>query len=204
MPHPPRRARWGWTLIEVAIAMGVLAVVMLIALPNIDFRKFEMDGNARNVQNQIIAAENKAVQLNQNILVSFIYCNAQFRLVVDLNKNNSYDGGNETRTWRTLSEGAQFVVPPKTIDGADRYYVTGPGVVEYNNVVATNGQVCSYSPSVALYPMGSTSGDFVVYIGPIASARQTDYRAVQVYGSTGKVHVWRMMSDGNWKQSDMQ
>ncbi|MBI3567875.1 MAG: hypothetical protein HY084_06725 [Gemmatimonadetes bacterium] len=190
-------------MIEMAIAVGVIAVLALIALPNIDFARFRMDGNARNVQNHIIAAQNLAVQRNNNILLTFVYCNAQFRTVLDLNKNNSYDGGNETRTWKTLSEGATFVIPPTTIDGDSRYYVTGPGVVAYNNVAATNGQVCMYSPSVALYPMGSTSGDFVVYLGS-PRGRKVDYRAVQVYGATGKVHVWRMMSDGTWKQSDMQ
>jgi len=198
-----RRSRSGWTLVEMAIALGVLAVVAGIALPNIDFRRFEMDGNARNVQNHIIAAQNLAVQKNKNVVLTFVYCNDQIRTVVDANANNGYDAG-ELRTWKTLSEGAKFVTPPTTIDGYSPYYATGPGIIVYNNVAATNGTTCNTSPSVVLYPTGSTSGDVVIYVGPIKNVRKQDYRAIQVYGATGKVHVWRMMTDGRWKQSDMQ
>lgn len=201
---PVRRTRQGFTMIELSIVLGVIAVLALIALPNIDFKRYEMDANARNVQNHIIAAQNLAVQKNQWILLTFAYCAGQFRTVIDLNKNNSYDGGAETRTWKTLSAGASFVVPPKTIDGAGRYYVTGPGVVAYNNVATTSGTTCNTSPSMTFYPNGSTSGDVVIYVGPKSSARRSDYRAIQVYGATGKVHVWRMGTDSRWKQSDLQ
>ncbi len=189
-------------MIEMAIAVGVIAVIAIVAIPNIDFRKFEMDSNARNVQNHIIAAQTTAVQKNKNVVLTFVYCNNQFRTVIDANGNNGYDAG-ETRTWVNLSEGAKFVTPLTTIDGAGLYYATGPGIIVYNNVAATNGQVCVSSPSIVLYPRGSTSGDVVIYIGS-AAGRKQDYRAIQVYGATGKVHIWRTQPDGSWKESDMQ
>ncbi len=201
---PRMQNRPGFTMIEMAIVAGVIALLAAVALPNINFRGFEMDANTRNLQNQILASQTISVQNNKYVLLTFVYCNSQFRIVVDSNKNKGYDSG-ERRYWKTLSEGAKFVIPPSTIDGYSPYYVTGPGIIGYNNVAATNGKTCSTSPSVWLYPTGSTSGDVVVYLGPASTnPRKQDYRAVQMYGATGKIHVWRMQSDGTWKQSDMQ
>ena len=191
----------GFTIIEMAIAMGVIAILAAIALPNIDFNRFRMDANARNVQNQLIAAQYTAVQRNRPVIVSFMYNQDQFRLVVDLNSDGIWNSSTETRQWRTLSEGAKFVRPPRTIDGASRYYATGPGL----SYIDATGQssTCNNCPTFTFFPNGSTSGDVVVYLGSKTSPRPEDNRAVQIYGATSKVHIWRMQPNGNWTESNL-
>lgn len=194
------RPRSGWTLIEMAMVVALVAIVAGFMLSNIDFARFRLDAATRVVQNQMIAAQASAVQRNRPVILSFMYNQAQFRLVVDLNSNGRWDEDDEVRIWRTLSDGAKFVIPPTTIDGATPYYATGPGLTFINATGQT--ATCSSCPTFTLFPNGSSSGDVVVYLGT-TSSRQSDYRAIQIYGSTSKVHIWRMNSDGAWLQSDL-
>jgi hypothetical protein len=39
-------------------------------------------------------------------------------------------------------------------------------------------------------------------LGSGQSTQQSAFRAIQIFGSTSKLYLWRMMSDGSWKKSD--
>jgi prepilin-type N-terminal cleavage/methylation domain-containing protein len=194
-----RAARTGFTMIEMAIVVGVVAILAAIAIPNIDFQRYRLDTGMRNVQNQMIAASYTAVQKNAPVIITFFYTQAQFRIVTDLNSSGTWNS-NEPRNWRTLSEGVQFVVPPSTIDGAYPYYATGPGIYYLNATGQTS--TCPTCPTMSFYPNGSTSGDVVVYIGSGKNGQTSAYRAIQIFGATSKVFMWRMQSDGTWTKSD--
>jgi prepilin-type N-terminal cleavage/methylation domain-containing protein len=191
-PHRP--ARSAFTVIEIAMVLVVIAILAAIALPNIDFARYRMDGNARDVQNQLIGAQARAVQRNMPILVTFFFTRKQFRRVDDANGDGLYNIG-ETINWFTLAEKANFVIPPSTIDGATPWYATGPGL----RLITSGGTTF---PTLTFLPNGSTGGDVVVYLGTQAS-RLSDFRAIEVTGATSKVHFWRMQADGTWKLSDM-
>jgi len=196
MRAPSRpRARGAFTIVEVAITLGVIAILTAIALPSIDFSRFRMDGAARDVQLRFISAQSRSVERNMNYIVTFFWTQDQFRVVNDKNGNGLWDGADEVRNWFTLPENIHFMVPPTTIDGASPDYATGPGL----HVVTSGG---TPYPTVNFYPNGSTSGDVVVYLGT-KSARKSDFRAIQITGATSKVKYWRMQSDGLWKLSDM-
>jgi hypothetical protein len=94
----------------------------------------------------------------------------------------------------------KFAIPPSTIDGAYPYYATGPGLTYLNATGQTT--TCMTCPTLTFYPNGSSSGDVVVYVGSGKSQQKQAFRAVQIFGSTSKVYMWRMQSDGTWKQSD--
>ena len=182
-------------MIELAIVMGVVAILAAIALPNISFSRMWLDSAAGTVQNNFMSTQSQTVQHNYPYILSFCFKRSQYRAVGDANSDGRYNTG-ETINWRTLPEGLQFVIPPSTIDGATAYYATGPGLSYINS------SVCGYtSPTLTFYPNGSSSGDVVVYVGSGKSARLQDYRALQVYGSTSKVYMWRMMKDGTWKKA---
>ncbi len=185
-------------MIEMAILVGIIAVLAAIAIPNIDFQRFRMDTNMRAVQNQLIGAQMLSVQKKVRVILTFVYNEGQFRVVQDQN-NDGLWGGAEPRNWRTLAEKMKIVIPPSTIDGASPYYATGPGI-RYVGITGTSGTACASCPTMDIYPNGSTSGDVVVYFGSGKTARKSDYRAVQIYGSTSKVKLWRMQDNGSWKQ----
>ena len=189
------RARGAFTIVEVAITLGVLAVLTAIALPSIDFARFRMDGAARAVQLRFIAAQSKAVAGNVSYMVTFFWTQDQFRVVNDINADGLWSGGSEVRNWFSLPQSIHFKVPPSTIDGAAPDYATGPGL----HTINTGGNAY---PTMNFYPNGSSSGDVVVYLGT-RSARLTDFRAIQITGATSKVRYWRLQSDGQWKLSDM-
>jgi Tfp pilus assembly protein FimT len=194
-----RSVRAGFTMIEMAIIAGVVAIIAAVAIPNIDFQRYRMDAAMRNIQNQLIGAQYTAVQRNVPVILTFFYCQAQFRIVIDLNSSGGWNT-NEPRNWRTLTDGSKFVVPPTTIDGAAPYYATGPGVGYFDATGQTS--TCIHTPNLTFYPNGSTSGDVVVYIGSGKSDDKASFRAVQIFGSTSKLYLWRMTSDGTWKKSD--
>jgi prepilin-type N-terminal cleavage/methylation domain-containing protein len=186
-------ARPGWTMIELSIALAVLVLLAAIALPNIDFARYRMDTNARTVQNQFIAQQLRATQRNMPMIVTIVYGQGHLTITEDANSNGIADSSEYTYN-RTLVEGAQFVIPPVTIDSATPYYATGPGLTYLN-------QTYLY-PTVTFYPNGSTSGNVVVYIGS-TSGRLTDMRALQITGATSKVKFYRMAADGTWRHADM-
>lgn len=191
--RPHARVRHGWTMIELAIAIGLIAILVAIALPNIDFARYRMDANARTVQNQFIAQQLTAIQKNMPVIVTIVYDQGHLTITEDANSNGVADA-NEYTYNRSLVEGAQFITPPVSIDSATPYYATGPGLTYLN-------QTYLY-PTVTFYPNGSTSGDVVIYIGS-TSHRLTDMRALQITGATSKVKFYRMMSDGTWHLADM-
>ena len=185
--------RRGWTIIEMSIVLAVIVLLAAIALPNIDFAKYRMDGNARTVQNQFIVQQLRATQRNMPMILTIVYDQGLMTITEDANSNGVADASEYTYN-RTLVEGAQFVIPPSTIDGATPYYATGPGLTYLN-------QTYMY-PTITFYPNGSASGNVVVYIGSTAG-RLTDMRALQITGATSKVKFYRMAADGTWKLADM-
>jgi prepilin-type N-terminal cleavage/methylation domain-containing protein len=185
--------RRGWTIIEMSIALAVIVILAAIALPNIDFQRYRMDANARDVQNQFISEQVQAIQLNMPMIVTMNYKFGYLSITQDKNRNGTTDVGERIFN-RALVEGTTFVIPPVSIDGATPYYATGPGLTYLN--------LTYLYPTVTFYPNGSTSGDVVIYIGSPAG-RLTDMRALKITGSTSKVMFYRMQSDGKWKLANM-
>jgi len=177
----------------MSIVLAVIVIMLAVAIPNIDFAKYRMDANARTVQNQFITNQLQAIQRNMPIIVTIVYDQGHLTVTEDKNANGVADPEEYTYN-KVLVEGAQFVIPPVTIDSAAPYYATGPGLTYLNKTYMY--------PTVTFYPNGSTSGNVVVYIGS-TSGRLTDMRALAITGATSKVRYYRMASDGTWRVADM-
>lgn len=187
-----RGPRPGFTIIEVAIVLGIAAIMAALALPAVDFNRFRMDANARVVQNQLLWAQSRAVQRNMQVIVELYYDRNQFRIVEDSTGDGQYTAG-ERVIFNTLAEGMKFATPPSTIDGQTPYYATGAGVSLHG--------AANY-PAIIFYPSGSSSGDAVIYLGS-PNARIQDYRAIKVAAATSKMYFYRMRPDGTWALSEM-
>mgnify|MGYP002631184136 CR=1 FL=1 len=191
LPSRSTPRRLGFTIIEVAMVLGIAAIFAAMALPAIDFNRFRMDANARYVQNQLLGAQARAVQRNTQVLVEIFYDRGQFRIVDDTSASGAWESG-ESRIYGTLSNGMQFVIPPSTIDSVTPNYATGAGI--------TIG--AGSRPILIFYPNGSSSGDAVIYLGS-PKARLQDNRAIKITGATSKMYFYRMTAAGTWALSEM-
>jgi prepilin-type N-terminal cleavage/methylation domain-containing protein len=184
--------RTGFTLVELAMALGVMAIMAALALPAVDFNRYRMDANARQVQNWLLSAQSRAVQRNVNVLVEVFYDRNQVRFVDDTDADGGWDSG-ESRVYQTLSDNMKFVTPPTTIDGSTPYYATGAGIT-----LSSSGS----RPILTFYPNGSSSGDAIFYLGS-PNARNEDNRAIKVTAATAKMYFYRMGPTGVWSLSEM-
>jgi prepilin-type N-terminal cleavage/methylation domain-containing protein len=184
--------RRGYTIIEVAIALGIMAIMAALALPAIDFNRYRMDANSRLVQNWIMSAQSRAVQRNTQVLLEVFYDRNQIRIVDDTSASGAWETP-ETRVYQTLSENMVFVTPPTTVDGATPYYATGAGIT-----LSASGN----RPILTFYPNGSSSGEAIFYLGS-PKGRLADNRAIKVTAATSKMSFYRMGANGVWSLSEM-
>lgn len=186
----PPAGRDGYTIVEVAVALGIAAILAALAMPAVDFNRYRMDANARLVQNQLMNSQQRAVQRNMPVLVIMDFNRSQFRIVEDSTGDGAYTAG-ERQYYNSLALGMRFARPPATIDGAAPAYATGAGI-----------SLTGSYPTLTFFPNGSSSGDAVIYLGSPRGRRQ-DYRAIRVAAATSKMYFYRMRPDGTWALSEM-
>lgn len=91
--------RRGFTLVEVMIVLAIMAIIFTIAYP--DFRNYQsqrrLNGAARQVQSDLLAARMRAVMENKDIKVRFINT-SQYTLFYDYNNNGQVDSGEAIET----------------------------------------------------------------------------------------------------------
>ena len=84
----------GFTLIELIIIIAILAVFAAIAVPNFlsYMPKYRLNGAARQVTGDLMAARMKAVKLNHRVKV-FFYSNHQYKICDDADNNETVADG---------------------------------------------------------------------------------------------------------------
>ncbi len=84
----------GFTLAELMVTIVVLAVLMGIAIPSFMslMPGMRLNGAARQVMGDLMAARMKAVKLNQKTKV-FFYNNHQYKICDDADNNDTVDDG---------------------------------------------------------------------------------------------------------------
>ncbi|MDO9567540.1 MAG: GspH/FimT family pseudopilin [Candidatus Desulfaltia sp.] len=96
----------GFTLIELIVIIAILAVFAGIAVPNFlsYMPKHRLNGAARQVMGDLMAARMKAVKENNRFKVFFLSNNHQYKILDDDNNNNAEDSGEWTNTKDIQSE----------------------------------------------------------------------------------------------------
>jgi prepilin-type N-terminal cleavage/methylation domain-containing protein len=181
--------RQGYTIIELALVLTLIAIMSAMALPKLSFLRYRQDANGRLVQRTLQTAQQTSLRRNTNVLFIVDYAQSRMRIVEDTNSSGTADGAEPWTSWK-LAEGARFSIPTTTVDGATAYYATGPGI-----------STTSAGPTITFYPNGSASGDAFLYIGGPAG-RADALRAIQFGGATGRTRMWRYVS-GTWKRDSI-
>ena len=104
----------GFTLSELFIVLFIIGVCVAVGIPNFlrYNAKAHLNGAARQVMADLIAARMEAIKQNCNVIISF---EDQYRyyMVVDKNGNNSYDV-EEVKTIKDIAENYPGVKNIKT------------------------------------------------------------------------------------------
>ena len=175
---PVSPSRRGFTLIEVMVAISIFAIMVAIAIPRLDFAKYQADAAQTAVRGSFQRAQRIAVQRQYDVAVGFDTVNRRIRITEDTNVNRVIES-TDAITWKPLEEGARFRTPPSELYGRT------PAALVGSNLVTLDGL-----PSIVFLRNGSATSDAAIYV---TSARmKTDhFRVVTLTQSTGRTETFR-------------
>jgi prepilin-type N-terminal cleavage/methylation domain-containing protein len=174
-----RRARAGFTLLELIVVLTIAGIIAGAAVPRIDYDRYRVDAGGRRVRAALQSAQRFAIMRQTNVVVMFDTAGRQMRVLEDVNNNYQADAG-ERITVRPLEDGARFAGPPAALSG-----VAGTRQVNGNNLSTVNG-----FPAIAFLRDGAASSDISIYV-TAGRGSPKHFRAVRVIQATGRANLWR-------------
>jgi len=172
------------------MVMALIGIFAGWAITRVTSTTYRMDANVRLLQNALIGAQQTAITRNVPVQVMFDASSdsaMRIRILLDADDDGQVSQS-EVVSYRPL-DGAKFVAPPTTIDGAIAAYATGPGLVASRPALMQ---------ALRIAPNGTLGGDVVIYIG--TSPTQPEYaRALAVTGATARTARWSY-ANGAWVQ----
>lgn len=109
-----KRRRSGFTLLELLIVMSIGAIVVMIAIPNVNYAGLRVDSAGRQLDMALLGAQRLAVLRQYSVVVAFDTAGGLVRIHEDRNSNGLLDAG-EITNFVKLEEGVTFArgsVPP--------------------------------------------------------------------------------------------
>lgn len=177
----PLSSEQGFSLTELMAVLGMLGVLVAIAIPKIDFTRYRVNSEIRNVVGHMSYAQRLAVSLQHNVEVTIDVANNQIRSHEDRNNDGIYDPSERVGTI-TLENGVTF-----SRGAAPDLPAPAP----------TNTLV-----KVTFRRDGSADMAGVIFINSVrgvSTSTLTDARGIEVIRATGRA-VWYSYAGGSWKR----
>lgn len=177
----PRAGQRGFTLIEMLIIIVMISILAAIALPRLDYMRYRVNADARNVMMTLSYAQRLAVSLQHNVQVTIDPVNRQIRTLEDKNDDGAYDPTERVRGF-SLSDGVVF--DPN-------------GVANLPAPAATN-----VIWQVTFWRDGSANTSGVIFLNTtrgVAAGTNGDSRGIDIVRSTGRA-TWYTYTGGSWRR----
>ena len=173
--------RRGFTLIEMLILIVMISILATLAFPRLDYMRYRVNADARNVMTSLSYAQRLAVSLQHNVLVTFNATTRMMQTLEDKNDDGSYSIDERRRNFQ-LDVGVIF-----SRNGAPA--LPAP---ESNNEVT----------QLTFWRDGSASAAGVVFLNTgrgVANGNNKDARAISITRATGRP-AWFTYTGGTWRQ----
>ncbi len=173
----------GYTLGELLWVIVILGILTALAIPRLDWMKYRVNAESRNMALQLTYAQRLAVSLQHNVRVTID--RTQRRLIVDEDANNDGTyGSSERRRVVQLDDGVNF---------------------QKNGVADLPAPAPSNELTVVTYRRdGSADQAGVIFLNSVrgmGGSLNKDARALEVARATGRGTTYRYL-DGTWQRGN--
>lgn len=178
-----RAGRNGFTLLELMVVLGIIALVILFVAPRIDYQHYQIDGGMQAVATALMGAQREAVAKQHDVVVMFNATDNRLQILLDEDNDATIDAGERIRVL-DLDDQVRF----------GRASATPLPAVGASTI--TFSQMVSGMPSVTFHRNGSASEAGGFYLTSTraqagSSRDQRDTRALALYRATGRPEWWR-------------
>jgi type IV fimbrial biogenesis protein FimT len=101
----------GFTFIEIAVALAILAIISAISLPSFFswLPRQKLQTSVRQIYDDMNMAKSRAVRANSDIGIAFDSNNETYRVFIDANGDQILDGGDTVISTGTLENGVDII-----------------------------------------------------------------------------------------------
>ncbi len=174
--HSVRSDRRGYSLGELLWVIVILGILAALAIPRLDWMKYRLNAESRNISLQMTYAQRLAVSLQHNVRVTIDH--GQRRLIVDEDANNddTFTAGERRRVVQ-LDDGVNF---------------------EKNGVADLPSPAPTNEVTQIIYRRdGSADQAGVIFLNTVrgvAMSSNQDSRALEIARATGRATIYRYLN----------
>lgn len=168
--------RRGYTLGELLWVIVILGVLTTLAIPRLDWMKYRLNAESRNMSLQVTYAQRLAVSLQHNVRVTIDHGQRRLMVDEDANNDNNYSP-NERRRMIQLEDGVNF---------------EKNGVADLPSPAPTNELTL-----ITYRRDGSADQSGVIFLNTtrgVALTTNKDSRALEIARATGRATIYRYLN----------